>query len=107
VVSVAASKNSGGSDRDSIYLSDQLRDDLATLLLERLSDEPLTYLHSSDLSERLDTSAKRVGRNLEAAAERAGIRAEIWAHNGNSTTWLVEALDHRFEQYRLDVLLGN
>ena len=90
---MTASKNSGGSNTNSIYSSDQLREDLAELLRERLSDEPLTYLHSSDLSEHLDANAKRVGKNLEAAAERAGFRAEKWGHNGNSTTWLVERVD--------------
>jgi hypothetical protein len=81
------------SATDSVYTPDELRDDIAALLLERLRGDSLLYLHSSDLSEQLDTNARRVGRNLEAGAERAGLRAEKWAHNGNSTTWLVERVD--------------
>lgn len=79
-----------GSNR-SEYPPEQLRDDLATLLAERLEGDAVTYLHSSDLAEHLDANARRVGRNLEAAAERAGLHAEKWSHNGRSTTWLVES----------------
>jgi hypothetical protein len=81
-----ADTDSGGSE----YPPDQLRDDLAALLREQLGGDPTTYLHSSDLAEHLDANARRVGRNLEAAAGRAGLHAEKWSHNGRSTTWLVE-----------------
>ncbi|WP_257627836.1 hypothetical protein [Haloplanus salinarum] len=81
-----ADTDSGGSE----YPSDQLRDDLAALLHEQLGDDSTAYLHSSDLAEHLDANARRIGRNLEAAAERAGLHAEKWSHNGRSTTWLVE-----------------
>ena len=81
------------STKDSVYTPDELRDDISQLLLDRLGEDSLRYLHSSDLSRNLDTKARRVGRDLESAAERAGLRAEKWAHNGNSTTWLVERVD--------------
>jgi hypothetical protein len=81
-----ADADSGGSE----YPPDQLRDDLAILLDEQLGGDQTTYLHSSDLAEHLNANARRVGRNLEAAAERAGLHAEKWSHNGRSTTWLVE-----------------
>lgn len=81
-----ADADSGSSE----YPSDQLRDDLAVILREQLGDDSVTYLHSSDLAEHLDANARRVGRNLEAAAERADLHAEKWSHNGRSTTWLVE-----------------
>lgn len=85
------------STKDSVYSPDELRDDIARLLLDRLGEDSLLYLHSSDLSRNLDTNASRVGRNLKSAAERAGLRAEKWAHNGNSTTWLVERVDAQEE----------
>lgn len=86
MVGVTARTDSGGSE----YPPDRLRDDLANLLSERLGDDSVAYLHSSDLAEGLDANARRVGRNLEAAAKRADLHAEKWSHNGRSTTWLVE-----------------
>jgi hypothetical protein len=83
------------SATNSVYTPDELRDDIATLLLKRLRGDSLLYLHSSDLSEQLDTNARRVGRNLKAGAKRAGLRAEKWGHNGSSTTWRVERVDDR------------
>ena len=87
--------------RKSDYAEEQLRDDLATVLDERV--ETLEYLHSSDLvDDVLEESAdgvdkkidaKRVGRNIVEAAESAGLHIEKWAHNGVSTTWLVEDRD--------------
>lgn len=63
---------------------------LAEVLAGRVDER--AYLHSSDLSddERLDAGAKKIGRNLKPAADRAGLHAEKWSHNGVSTTWLVE-----------------
>jgi hypothetical protein len=83
------------STKGSVYAPDELRDDLSQLLLDRLGDDSLRYVHSSDLSRNPDANARRVGRNLKSAAERAGLRAEKWAHNGNSATWLVASVDDR------------
>jgi len=100
VVEVTARASSNGSE----YPPDQLRDDLATLLSEQLGDDSVAYLHSDSLAEHLDANAKRVGRNLKAAAERAGLCAEKWSHNGRSTTWLVE---NRNDQKDGDVDRGD
>ena len=89
-----------GSNR-SEYPPDQLREDLASLLSSRVDGDTAAYLHSSDLAEHLDANARRIGRNLEAAAEREGLHAEKWSHNGRSTTWLVEKCDDQ-EGDRID-----
>ncbi|WP_311174095.1 hypothetical protein [Halobellus ordinarius] len=81
------------STKDAVYIPDELQEDIASLLLDRLGDDSHLYLHSSDLSEHLDTNAKRVGRTLEIAAESVGLQASKWAHNGNSTTWLIERIE--------------
>ncbi|MFD1634616.1 hypothetical protein ACOZ4L_02655 [Haloplanus ruber] len=75
------------------YPADQLVEDLANLLDDRLDDDSLAYLHSRDLSDDLDANARRIGRNLVDAADRADLHAEKWSHNGRSTTWLVEDRD--------------
>jgi hypothetical protein len=94
VVAVTARAGSNRSE----YPPDQLREDLASLLSTRVDGDTAAYLHSSDLAEHLDANARRIGRNLEAAADRAGLHAEKWSHNGRSTTWLVEKRDDRVDQ---------
>lgn len=71
--------------------TEQFRTTLADVLDERVDDRE--YLHSSDLTDAVDAGAKKIGRNLKSAADRAGLHAEKWSHNGVSTTWLVEDRD--------------
>lgn len=81
---------------DSDDPTEQFRNRLAAELDDRVDHRE--YLHSSDLTDAVDAGAKKIGRNLEAAADRAGLHAEKWSHNGVSTTWLVERDDQESDR---------
>lgn len=58
------------STKGSVYAPDELRDDLSQLLLDRLGDDLLRYVHSSDLSRNPDTGADGTDEALAEACYR-------------------------------------
>jgi hypothetical protein len=69
-------------------LSEKQRDILAYL---RANADEQTYFKSRLIGEALDLSAKEVGTNMPALAERdVGVEVEKWGYS-SATTWKVTA----------------